>query len=300
LADLNGDGFDDVISGSYWPGHLILFEGRGKQTYAKGYELTEADGTKLHAGKPWADDQEPDMDSLAAAPHLVDWDGDGDLDLLVGNIAGRVILIVNEGTAKAPKFGKDRTPVVAGGSIVQVDGDAGPTTADWDGDGKWDLIVGANDGSVMLYRNTGTKAKPSFEAGRALVEKRAEGWEPVPSGREPTRPGLRTKVHVTDYDGDGRLDLLVGDFAQLAQSAPELTAEQIKRRDELRKERDEIGRRIGEAYEQHKSDEAARTAALEPLQKRYSEVYDDLGELEPRAESTGFVWLYRRAPRAKE
>ena len=40
-----------------------------------------------------------------------------------------------------------------------------PTVADWNGDGRKDLIVGAftgNPGNVRLYLNTGTDAEPRF------------------------------------------------------------------------------------------------------------------------------------------
>ena len=80
--DLNGDGHDDMISGSYWPGHVTIFEGRGEMKFAKGYDLQNSDGTKLHAGPKWKAKDKFEMDSLAAAPHAMDWDGDGAPELV--------------------------------------------------------------------------------------------------------------------------------------------------------------------------------------------------------------------------
>src|SRR5262245_57338670 len=108
-----------MISGSYWPGDITWFKGLGKGRYAKGEILLDADGKHVNAGAPWKSQKQPEMDSLAAAPWLVDWDGDGDLDLLVGNIAGHVVLIENQGDAKHPKFVR-KGPIEAGGKVLDV------------------------------------------------------------------------------------------------------------------------------------------------------------------------------------
>ena len=165
--DLDGDGRRDVLSGSYWPGDIFIFRGQ-PDGFAKGEALLSTSGKKVNAGPEWKSEDEPQMDSLAAAPHAADLDGDGDLDLLVGNIAGRVILIPNTGTAAAPKFhDAARRAIEAGGTAIEVPGgDAGPFVADWDRDGALDLIVGAGDGSVWLYRNEGTLEAPRLAASR--------------------------------------------------------------------------------------------------------------------------------------
>jgi len=298
LVDLNDDGHDDVISGSYWPGHIFVFEGRGNGEFAKMYELEDCKGEKLHAGPPWKSKSEPQMDSLAAAPHMVDFDADGDLDLLVGNISGRVILIRNDGTRKSPKFVTERRAILGGKTPIKVPGgDAGPTTADWDGDGLFDLIVGAGDGSVWLYRNTGTAKRPAFAAGRQLIAKNPRGYQPLAYGETPKHSGGRAKVCVVDYDGDGLLDLLVGGYASIVHPDPELTAEQIAERDRLRAEQKELGQKLSAIYTQYRNDPEKRKEAMQPLNKKRMAVYQKLRKLEPRRESTGWVWLYRQKPK---
>ena len=96
--------------------------------------------------------------------------------------------------------------------------------ADWDGDGQKDLLVGAGDGSVTLFRNTGTATAPELAAGVTLVPK-GEVEYGADAPREPRR-GVRAKVCATDWDGDGRLDLLLGDFATQKPDRPEPTPEQ--------------------------------------------------------------------------
>src|SRR5688572_15438631 len=154
-----------MISGSYWPGDITVFFGQGAGKFAAGEFLKDEDGKNANAGPPWESEKKPQMDSLAAAPWLVDWDADGDLDLLVGNIAGRVVLLDNVGDKKTPKFAR-KGPIEAGGDVLSVDAnDAGPTVADWDGDGMWDLVVGGGAGTVMFFKNEGKKGAPKLAAG---------------------------------------------------------------------------------------------------------------------------------------
>ncbi len=295
--DLNGDGHNDVISGSYWPGHLIIFEGQADGKFKKGYELCDKDGEKLHAGRPWQSERKPDMDSLASAPHAIDYDCDGDLDLLVGNIAGRVILIQNEGTAKKPAFGKGRTAIRAAQRDIKVPGgDAGPTTVDWDGDGLWDLIVGAGDGSVWIYRNTGTAKQPKFAVGRKLLRKSSRGYKAYNLDEQPTWHGSRVKVCAVDYNCDGLLDLLVGDFASVRHPEPNLTEEQKAERKQLRKERKECSSELTALYEKYQDDPKKRDAETKEIRERFSEIYSKLRPLEARDEPTGWVWVHLQKP----
>jgi hypothetical protein len=54
-----------------------------------------------------ADGKDIDVEIGHADPYVIDWDGDGMLDLLVGQFgAGKLLIFRNEGTSKDPKFGK--------------------------------------------------------------------------------------------------------------------------------------------------------------------------------------------------
>ena len=55
-----------------------------------------------------------------------------------------------------------------------------------------------------------------------LVDIRQYGFEKIPRDVAPAHPGNRTKVHVTDWNGDGRVDLLVGDVRWLYYSLERL------------------------------------------------------------------------------
>jgi len=106
----------------------------------------------------------------AATVFAADWRGTGRLDLLVGNIEGDIYLLANDGSNTQPAYSSPGNWRSDGQPIKATQGDSQPVVADWDGDGLLDLIVGCGDGSVMWYRNVGTKTKPQLAKGVALVK----------------------------------------------------------------------------------------------------------------------------------
>jgi hypothetical protein len=82
-------------------------------------------------------------------PAIADIDRDGDLDLFVGNIDGRISLLRNTGIATEPNFTFET------GKLFDIDvrGTSSPTFADIDNDGDSDLFVGDQVGGLYFYRN---------------------------------------------------------------------------------------------------------------------------------------------------
>lgn len=150
----------------------------------------------------------------SSAVAMADWFDQGKLDLFLGTGDGYVYLVRNEGTRQKPLFRRPERLKADGKLIVADGGTAGPFVADWDGDGRLDLLVGCGSGRVVWYRNIGAKGQPQLGAGVTLVEPySANATIRRASSGNPTRSALNAKICVADWNGDGRPDLIVGDYS---------------------------------------------------------------------------------------
>jgi hypothetical protein len=170
---------------------VTLLENASVDLYA---ELVPAMAvSKLSAGRNGINGRSGLSVSSDAAPFLVDFDNDGDLDLLVGDGSGDITLFANMQMA-----GSNRLYFDNGTTLLSVAQGAVPFVADWNNDGRKDLIVGLAGGTVRLFTNTGSEAAPAFDGGFDLL---ANGTTlSVVSNAAPA---------VVDYDGDSDKDLLV-------------------------------------------------------------------------------------------
>ena len=132
--------------------------------------------------------------------HWADYNGDSLNDLLVGQTCdtkpgARIIVYPNIGSAHKPKLS---TP-----QIITLSGQMSrpsPYLADLDNDGLKDMICGTDGRDIVFFKNTGTAQKPTW--GQPVkLELQGPGFE----------KGYRRRLTVTDWNEDGKPDLLMGD-----------------------------------------------------------------------------------------
>ena len=143
------------------------------------------------------------MGCMGCFPRVVYWDADDRKDLLVGHTDGFIILFLNVGTDAAPTFdGGTYLQVGEPGSKTDIDvgGRPTPSVADWNNDGKKDLISGELNGKVRVYLNEGTDTEPDF---RSVVYAQEDGATLYVAG-------YRCSPVVLDLDNDGKKDILAG------------------------------------------------------------------------------------------
>lgn len=183
-------------------------------SFAEPRRLLHDDGTELMAGMYWDDDANVwtgtdasgDAKAHGNSIGLVDFDDDGLVDLLIGCSDGRIFLRRGVASEDGPRFTLRNEKIRYGRrSLFVEEGGATPVAADWDGDGLFDIVSGSKTGGVFVWLNVGERGAPSFSAPQRLVED-------APDPADPKRPHHRVQVCVSDYDGDGRADLLVGDY----------------------------------------------------------------------------------------
>jgi hypothetical protein len=298
LVDLDVDGRTDVLSGS-WPGEIYFFRRKSDGTFAAAEQLKDKYGKPLNVGH-------------GSAAFAVDWDSNGTIDLIVGNTLGEVYFIPNEGKGRKFAFGAARR-LEAAGQAIKVGGEAAPVAADWDGDGKLDLIVGTEDGSVVWYRNGGSAQEPVLDAARTLVDKSPLGWG-GDDRRQPGDWGLRVKPCVFDWDGDGRPDLLLGDRCGGFNARPNQTEQEKAEERKANDQMPQLRRKWANAFQHYRRDsdppkhetpamkekrerelKAARTE-LQRLKDEIVVVQGIQGRYRPGYQAHGFVWLFLRKP----
>lgn len=168
LADVDGDGdLDALIANAGQQNRLYLNDGRG----------VFVDMTAIGL---------PQILDRSTALALADVEGDGDLDLLIGNEGEQNRLYLNDGRGVFTDVTAVRLP-------VDSDRNSSVAFGDVDGDGDPDVLLG-NGQQDRLYLNDGTG---SFTDATANL---------------PTDGDDNNSVDLFDVDGDGDLDAFIGNW----------------------------------------------------------------------------------------
>ena len=253
--DFDGDGLLDLAVANkeryegvdQTPAAVAVFRNAGTATEPQ-FDLVDLDWIAL-----------ADFQIESPYPAFGDLDGDGDLDVLVGDELGRIHEFTNVAPAGAwPEFTLTALSIPEDGSgeAIDVGQFATPQLHDMDGDGDLDMVVGEKNGTLTLFERTsvGSWSKyvspihgenwgnilvdnllgingysvpaltPTSEGLRVFVANEtgtvqdfglaSDNWDAellevndaVFGGRE----GFRCAAAIADVDNDGFLDALVG------------------------------------------------------------------------------------------
>lgn len=209
---------------------IIVGQEDGRVAWIENIGMGNNDKPKVKAPVFFQQQAENVKCGALTTPCSIDWDGDGDDDLICGNSAGFIEWIENLGGSPLPKWAKPKRLTADGedirimaGSNLSIQGPAEakwgysiPYAADWDMDGLPDIILNNIVGKIEWHRNIGTRSNPSLAAAQP-VEVEWETKPPKPSWNwwNPKDKELvvqwRTRPNVLDLNDDGVNDLIVMD-----------------------------------------------------------------------------------------
>ena len=200
--DYDNDGDLDIICGEFLD-RFTWFENIGTREnpqYAEGrFLMNDTDTLK--------------MDLEMIIPVSIDWDQDGDVDLIVGDEDGRVAFVENTGHVdkgmpvfEHPKYFKQKAAGLKFGALVT------PFSVDWDDDGDEDLICGNTAGHIGFIENLGGGENPIWKSPVLLtaddeIIRIQAGYNGSIQGPCEAKWGYTT-LSVADWNHDGLKDVI--------------------------------------------------------------------------------------------
>lgn len=207
-VDWNGDGHVDLLVGAE-DGYVSYLRNTGQLV----------DGAPVFEQPVRVQTQRPAIHA-GVLPVPAWWPGQGadEPGLVVGNAAGELLFYPWLDEDGGPSLGKETALPAAGETVHIVAGQPGsiqgpseikfgytcPTVADWDGDGRPDLLVSDVRGRHLFFRNTSAGHPPAFERPRELT-----------FNGQPLVTVWRVRPAVVDWLGDGQLSYLCLDESGL-------------------------------------------------------------------------------------
>ncbi len=183
LADLDNDGDLDLAPGSKC-NNFFYYRNTGTAT------------SPTYVNRTGSNNPFNGLSRSYGSVAFIDWDNDGDLDMVSGDANGRLYYYKNTGSAAAPQYSAAPTP-----NVFSNLGDLGTHSnaefADWDNDGYLDLFVVLSNGTIKYFRNNGNNTGFTQKTGSD---------NPFNAGYT----GCFGSIAFADIDGDGDLDAVIG------------------------------------------------------------------------------------------
>jgi hypothetical protein len=211
VCDWDNDDDLDVLIGQE-SGHVTWAQNTNGRLLAEEYVMQS--DPNVHSG-------------CASVPVICDWDGDNDMDLIVGDAAGFIEFFEYQdgrfGEVQRLRAGAKEIRVLAGefGSVQGPEearwGYTCPEVADWDLDGDLDLLVGCVTGESLLYENIGVRTQARLAPAKKLTLYPPPVASAYPEGlRFVPEPGVlvtqwRCRPVVVDWNKDGLPDYVTVD-----------------------------------------------------------------------------------------
>jgi len=222
-CDWDGDGDTDVIAGNT-AGYIAFIEnlsgpGVAEPKFAAPAKLKAGGKTlRIMAGKNGSIQGPAEAKWGYTTQTVADWDHDGDLDIVANSILGKVVWFENTGSKTKPELAAEKPvevewngeqPKLAWGWLrslgkgLLTQWRTTPVAIDWDKDGLTDLVMLDHEGYLSFFQRTKTGLQPPK---RIFADKNGKLLQ-LNTGT--AGKSGRRKLCLMDWDGDGKLDILL-------------------------------------------------------------------------------------------
>lgn len=193
FGDLDGDGDKDLLLGNEL-GTLIFYENIANPGNAPRLVFRNNNFQNIDVG-------------ANSAPEIHDINGDGLMDLVIGEYKGQLHYFENQGSMTNPSFPQETNPDWGEIRINEFfSGYASPEIIDLNQNGLYDLIVGSESGIVYFYPDVELNPLDSFVASQNNF------YEPMYNQAHDKDFGTLAIPCILQLNGDSLLDLIVGTY----------------------------------------------------------------------------------------